>query len=197
MTCTGRTSIELDKNAKKMLELSLELIFVAVLWAQGGYAQNLSAFVTPLVFNASQGSVTTFRCSVTGATTLFWQVDNEVLQGMESNRGIRFTQPVAVAGISGSFQSNLTIQATAENDGSVVQCVAAMIPGSNVLSRIAFYHVQGSVVALVLSYVLHDAVTIFLCRYTGSPHQFDYCQSRSFSQQAVLGSSRVFEHNRH
>ena len=180
-----------------MLELSLELIFVAVLWAQGGYAQNLSAFVTPLVFNASQGSVTTFRCSVTGATTLFWQVDNEILQGMENNRGIRFTQPVPVAGISGSFQSNLTIPATAENDGSMVQCVAAMIPGSNALSQIASYHVQGSVVALVLSYILHDAGAIFLCRFIGSPHQFDYYESGRFSQQAVLGSSRFFGHNGH
>ena len=126
-----------------MLGLSLELIFVAVLWAQRGYAQNLSAVLTPLAFNASQGSVTTFRCSVTGTTTLFWRVDNEVLLGVNNNRGIRFTQPVA--GISGSFQSNLTIPATPENDGSVVQCVAAMIPGGSVLSCTATYQVQGSV----------------------------------------------------
>ena len=169
---TGRTSIVLDTNAEKMLGLSLELIFVALLWAQGGYAQNLSALLTPLAFNASQGSETTFHCSVTGADTLFWIVDNALLLpvGVNNNRGIMVTQPVAVAGISGSFQSNLTIQATPENDGSVVQCVAAMIPGSNVLSHIASYHVQGSVVALVSSYILHDAGTIFLCRYTGSPH---------------------------
>ena len=179
-----------------MLELSLELIFVAVLWAQGGCAQNLSALLTPLAFNASQGSETTFHCSVTGADTLLWRVNNEILQGMENNRGIRFTQPVAVAGISGSFQSNLTIQATAVNDGSMVQCVASMIPGSNVLSRIASYHVQGSVVALV-PHVLYYTVAIFLCRFIGSPHQFDYCESGCFSQQAVLGSSRVFGHNRH
>ena len=144
-----------------MRRLSLELIFVAVLWAQRGCAQNLSAVLTPLAFNASQGSVTTFHCSVTGTTTLLWQVDNEVLLGVNSNRGIRFTQPVA--GIAGSFQSNLTIPATPENDGSAVQCVAAVIPGSTVLSRTATYQVQGIVLALVLSHsVLHDAGTIFL-----------------------------------
>ena len=66
----GRTSIVLDTNAEKMLGLSLELIFVAVLWGRGGYAQNLSALLTPLSFNASQGSETTFHCSVTGADTL-------------------------------------------------------------------------------------------------------------------------------
>ena len=145
----GRTSIVLDTNAEKMLGLSLELIFVALLWAQSGYAQNLSALLTPLAFNASQGSETTFYCSVTGTRTLLWQVDNEILLGVNNNRGIRFTQPVAVTGISGSFQSNLTISATPENDGSMVQCVAAMIPGDDVLSRIASYRVQGSVVALV------------------------------------------------
>ena len=138
-----------------MRRLYLELIFVAVLWAQRGCAQNLSALLTPLAFNASQGSVTTFHCSVTGATTLFWQVDNEVLLGVNSNRGIRFTQPVA-GRIAGSFQSNLTIPATPENDGSAVQCVAAVIPGSTVLSRTATYQVQGSVLALLLSHsVLH------------------------------------------
>ena len=135
-------------NAEKMLGLSLDLIFVAVLWAQGGYAQNLSALPTPLAFNASQGSETTFHCSVTGADTLLWQVDNELLLGVNNNRGIRFTQPVAVAGISGSFQSNLTIPATPENDGSVVQSVTAMIPGDDVLSRIASYQVQGSLTSL-------------------------------------------------
>ena len=160
-------------NAEKMLGLSLDLIFVVVLWAQGGCAQNLSAFLTPLAFNASQGSETTFHCSVTGADTLLWRVDNEIIMSpssMENNRGIRFTQPVA--GIFGSFQSNLTIPATPENDGSVVQCVAAMIPGSNVLSSTASYRVQGSVVALilVLSQILPDAGTIFLYRFIGSPH---------------------------
>ena len=128
-----------------MRRLSLELIFVAVLWAQRGYAQNLSALLTPLAFNASQGSVTTFHCSVTGATTLFWQVDNELLLGVNNNRGIMFTQPVA--GTAGSFQSNLTVPATPENDGSAVHCVAAMILGSSVLSRTATYRVQGIVLA--------------------------------------------------
>ena len=124
--------------------LSLRLIFAAVLWAQGGYSQNLSAFLTPLAFNASQGSVTTFHCSVTGTNSLLWRVDNEVLLDANNNGGIRVTQPVAVVGIAGSFQSNLTIPATPENDGSAVQC-AAMIPGSTVLSRNATYQVQGGV----------------------------------------------------
>ena len=150
--------------------LSLRLIFAAVLWAQGGYAQNLSALLTPLAFNASQGSVTTFHCSVTGTNSLLWQVDNEVLLDASNNRGIRFTQPVAVVGISGSFQSNLTISATPENDGSVVQCVAAMIPGSNVLSRTATYQVQGRVTTQEYSLLPHCYTgVIFLYRYTGSP----------------------------
>ena len=131
-----------------MRRLSLELIFVAVLWAQRGCAQNLSALLTPLAFNASQGSVTTFHCSVTGTDSLLWRVDNELLLGVNNNRGIRFTQPVAGT-VSGSFQSNLTVPATPENDGSAVQCVAAMIPGSSVLSRTATYRVQGIVLALV------------------------------------------------
>ena len=125
--------------------LSLRLIFATMLWAEGGCAQNLSAFLTPLAFNASQGSVTTFHCSVTGTNSLLWRVDNEVLLDANNNRGIRVTQPVAVIGIAGSFQSNLTIPATPENDGSAVQCVAAMIPGSTVLSRNATYQVQGGV----------------------------------------------------
>ena len=128
-----------------MRRLSLGLIFVAVLWAQRGYAQNLSALLTPLAFNASQGSVTTFHCSVTGTNSLLWRVDNELLLGVNNNRGIRFTQPVA--GTAGSFQSNLTVPATPENDGSALQCVAAMIPGSSVLSRTATYRVQGIVLA--------------------------------------------------
>ena len=87
-----------------------------------------------------------------------------------NNRGIRFTQPVAVVGISGSFQSNLTISATPENDGSVVQCVAAMIPGSNVLSRTATYQVQGRVTTQEYSLLPHCYTgVIFLYRYTGSP----------------------------
>ena len=161
--------------------LSLGLIFAAVLWAQGGYAQNLSAFLIPLAFNASQGSVTTFYCSVTGTSSLLWRVDN-VLLDANNNRGIRFTQPVAVVGISGSFQSNLTISATPENDRSVVQCVAAMIPGSNVLSRTATYQVQGRVTTQEYSLLPHCYTgVIFLYRYTGSPHKLDYCESGCFS----------------
>ena len=101
----------------------------------------------------------------------FWQVNNEVLLGVNStprsnNREIRFTQ--TVTGIAGSFQSNITIPATPENDGSALQCVAAMIPGSTVLSRTATYRVQVIVLTLVLSHsVLHDAGTILLGSMTG------------------------------
>ena len=64
------------KYINKMLGLSLGLIFVTVLLTQRGCAQSTTASVTPLPVNASQGSVTTFHCSVTNAFALLWRVDN-------------------------------------------------------------------------------------------------------------------------
>ena len=130
-------------NAEKMRRLSLELIFVAVLWAQRGCAQNLSAVLTPLAFNASQGSVTTFYCSVTGADSLLWRVDNIVLSDVDRliDRGIMLPQSVEES--PGNFHSNLTVPATPENDGSVVQCLALVVLGTNTISLNATYRVQG------------------------------------------------------
>ena len=52
------------------------------------------------------------------------------------DRGIILLEPVEES--PGNFQSNLTIPATPENDGSVVQCLA-------VFSLNATYRVQGMV----------------------------------------------------
>ena len=133
----------LDTNPETMLELSLELIFVAVLLAQRGCAQSATASITPLAVNASQGSVTTFHCSVTGADSLLWRVDNIVVSSMNRliDRGITFSESVEES--PGSFQSNLTISATPENDGSVVQCLAFVVVGANMISLNATYRVQG------------------------------------------------------
>ena len=126
-----------------MLGLSLELIFVAVLLAHRGCAQSATASITPLAVNASQGSVTTFHCSLTGAVALLWRVDNIVLSRMNRliDRGVMFSDSVEES--PGSFQSNLTIPATPENDGSVVQCLAVVVEGASMLSLIATYRVQG------------------------------------------------------
>ena len=126
-----------------MCRLSLELIFVTVLLTQRGCAQSATASVSPLAVNASQGSVTTFHCSVTGAVALLWRVDNIVLSGMNRliDRGITFSEPVEES--PGSFQSNLTMPATPENDGSVVQCLALVVVGTNMISPNATYRVQG------------------------------------------------------
>ena len=93
----GRTLIALDMNTeKKILGLALELIFVAVLLVQRGCAQSATASITPLAVNASQGSVTNFHCSVTGAVALLWEVDNIVLSSMNRliDRGITFSESV-------------------------------------------------------------------------------------------------------
>ena len=127
-----------------MLGLSLELIFVAVLWAQRGCAQSATASVSPLAVNASQGSLTTFLCSVTGADTLLWRVDNILFSAGENrliDRGIML--PESVEESPGSYQSNLTMPATPENDGSVVQCLAIVVVGTNMISLNATYRVQG------------------------------------------------------
>ena len=126
-----------------MLGLSLDLIFVAVLLAHRGCAQSATASITPLAVNASQGSVTTFHCSVTGAVALLWRVDNIVLSSMNRliDRGILFSDSVEES--PSSFQSNLTISATPENDGSLVQCVAVVVVGANIFSLNATYRVQG------------------------------------------------------
>ena len=126
-----------------MLGLSLKLIFVAVLLVQRGCAQSATASITPLAVNASQGSVTTFHCSVTGADSLLWRVDNIVLSDVNRliDRGIMLPQSVEES--PGSFHSNLTIPATPENDGSVVQCLALVVLGANMLSLNATYRVQG------------------------------------------------------
>ena len=139
----GRTFIALDMNTEKILGLALELIFVAVLLAQRGCAQSATASITPFAVNASQGSVTTFQCSVTGAVALLWEVDNIVLSSMNRliDRGITFSESVEES--PGSFQSNLTIPATPENDGSVVQCLAVVVVGANIFSLDATYRVQG------------------------------------------------------
>ena len=135
--------IALDTNPEKMLGLSLDLIFVAVLLAHRGCAQSATASITPLAVNASQGSVTTFHCSVTGAVALLWRVDNIVLSSMNRliDRGILFSDSVEES--PGSFQSNLTIPATQENDGSLVHCVAFVLVGANIFSLNATYRVQG------------------------------------------------------
>ena len=127
-----------------MRRLSLELIFVAVLWAQRGCAQSATASVSPLAVNASQGSLTTFLCSVTGADTLLWRVDNILFSAGENrliDRGIML--PESVEESPGSYQSNLTMPATPENDGSVVQCLAIVVVGTNMISLNATYRVQG------------------------------------------------------
>ena len=128
-----------------MLGLSLELIFVALLWAQRGCAQSATVAVTPLAFNASQGSQTTFHCSASGAATLLWEVDNILLSSRLRDRGVVSSEPVEEPPNSGTFQSNLTINATQENDGSVVQCLAVVTSGSDGLARSlgATYRVQG------------------------------------------------------
>ena len=130
-------------NAENMRRLSLELIFVAVLWAQQGCAQSATASVSPLAFNASQGSETTFHCSVTGADSLLWRVDNIVLSDVDRliDRGIML--PESVEESPGNFHSNLTIPATPENGGSVVQCLALVVLGTNTISLNATYRVQG------------------------------------------------------
>ena len=127
-----------------MRRLSLELIFVAVLWAQQGCAQSATASVSPLAVNASQGSLTTFHCSVTGADTLLWRVDSILFSAGENrliDRGIML--PESVEESPGSYQSNLTMPATPENDGSVVQCLAIVVVGTNMISLNATYRVQG------------------------------------------------------
>ena len=129
-----------------MLGLFLGLIFVTVLLTQRGCAQSATASVTPLAVNASQGSVTTFHCSVTNAFALLWRVDNIVFSAGENrliDRGIILLEPMEES--PGNFQSNLTIPATPENDGSVVQCLAVAMVGTNMFSLNATYRVQGMV----------------------------------------------------
>ena len=163
-------SIVLGTHAEKMRRLSLELILVALLWAQRGCAQSAIASVSPLAFNASQGSVTTFHCSVTNAFALLWRIDNIVFSAGENrllDRGIMFPESVEVS--RGSYQSNLTIPATPENDGSVVQCLAVAMVGTNMFSLNATYRVQGSGLRHSCISLYHYTVAIFLYRYTGSP----------------------------
>ena len=118
------------------------IITVLGLWTWTGHAQVASVSLRPLEFIASEGSATIFHCSVTNANALLWRVDTIVLPNSRiTERNI--TGPTTTG--ENNFQSQITIPATLENDNSSIQCIASTLDGtgSNVLSPVATYRVQG------------------------------------------------------
>ena len=78
----------------------------------------------PVSVSALFGENTVFHCAGTGAT-IVWIVDNKFATDTEiTSRDIRPSIPVTA---SGNIQSNLTVPATIENNGTTVHCV--LYPG--------------------------------------------------------------------
>ena len=72
--------------------------------------------------NASLNSLTTFICSSSEATSLFFEIDGiPVVQDVNANRGL--TQGVQIT-INGTLFRNLTVEAKAINNNSNVSCTA-------------------------------------------------------------------------
>ena len=81
--------------------------------------------IGPQSVTVGVGGMATFQCAGPGAYVI-WKVNGETLEESSQNRGQFFVQRESNLGI---WKSNLTILTTsAENNGTIVQCVLLTIP---------------------------------------------------------------------
>ena len=101
------------------------------------------AALSPLSFNASLNSTTLFECTVTEANRPDWWINGLPFESTEiRDRGVRVVS-MSIDSIPGAYQSNLSIPATAENNETMIECIAVNFSAPSVRSPVATYLVQG------------------------------------------------------
>ena len=101
------------------------------------------AALSPLSFNASLSSTTLFECTVTDADRADWQINGLPFDNTQiSDRGIKVAS-MAINSTLGVYQSNLSIPATAENNETMIECIAVNFSAPSIFSPVATYLVQG------------------------------------------------------